>query len=1598
MKLKSKVITFVISLILLYLAFSLGLTSCENTCNEEMGEVERTVFTMDEKRSRDLFYETEDCRREPFFKNEGCSFKLVSADSERLYIVEAYGGGYTVRHGSDELSGSSLSSLMESIERDGAVIEFVNVKTDENLNITKNVTLSGVLEVNNAALNISGEAVRLQSFDFSGSCSSVKIKDGVTEGVSGSISTQGAPAVILDFSSSAKFVACGIKVNSGSVKGAICSDLGSVIVKSGEIKNEFGPAIENSATLCVVGNPEISGLNFDVVTDKPIALSLGEERCSSSLRVMYKDSFEKGSFSVVFRGADKDTKEKISLFDIEGEELHTEFFESSKYTEEQNVLAVYLPYVLKFYNGSSIYKTAHFLKDEKIQAPENPTREGYSFSGWYADTGFSEGYTFGNSESRDFSLYAGFSLNAPEFSLSSLEFEYDAKRRVLGFDYLYHPLSDDGQFSFVWYKNFETVSNSSSSLDIMNVSDSGSYFCKLTFSYRGDFISVNTPSVEVLVHKKTVKKPTVPPQEYTGLAQSPTLEESLDFLYIPPSATEVGSYSFELRLTDFENMRWADSFTDTTLVNFEITPAKNAFLSAPRADTVYESEAPRVSYKLKFGTGIVEFSADGVIYSTDAPTTAGKYYLRVRADATTNYDGVISEAVEFTVLREVCTGIKIDTLPTKTAYRAFEKIDLSGAVLSASYNSGRSEKIDISELVIEYGSGDYLLVTDSSVSAVYKGNSVPIPVSVSAAEYDLSALSFSDAEVVYNGLRHTLSAVCDIVGEDGLRLGFKVSGGGINAGVYTVTLSFYTDSINYVLPEPITRTLTVNPMELTALYSGTAFVYDGTPKLPNAVLTGAQGIPILLTLSGAATDAGEYTAYASLSDKNYILTNPSIAFSILKANFDLSGVIWSAESFVYNGEVCSVSLSGLPQGINLLGYANASFTDAGSYVAEAAISYDEKNYNSPGKITHKWKIERADYVLGDFSFLDSQYVFDGSVHYPRVVGSLPIGFDGSTPSYSFSEGASHVFEGKKAVTVTFATESKNYNAPPAVTVYVTITPKPIEIIWDVPDFVYNGEVHAPTVRSGECEITVSGAASDAGEYTAYAHPKNSDYKITNDSITFFILKAENEWTKPLCASSVYEGEELSVLAEAYFGEVNYKFYKSSALTEEAVLPLAVGDYYAVAIVAESKNYREMTSEAISFSVLKILPTELKIELYEPLFAMKRLSDFSYRIYYINNNGSQTELSADEFSVEYENGDGLRASDETLRISAGGFSLTLPITVLKSVVELPELASVVYNGEKRIPSALSSALYTTDFTGAKNAGEYKIRFTLTDGENYVFKNGISEMVFVIRKAPITLEVNKRGKGFSLVSGSLFGTDELSAEYYEEDGKIFLRIDNPNYELTVIPAEEKSAGVYVLLLFLLALVIVLTAIGLYIVFSLREKRTAEAEAASQNSMSGPVLLPENRLSADKSEKALDTVLAPINTQGERESQECATEEEQPLETLLAVDESYANNLISDSVAKSLIGEDDEAVETDGKRRCILNLDTISENFSAGETVNINDFKKKGLIAPDARYVKILARGVIDKPITILANSFSLSAVKMIALTGGSAKRVRTVRRKR
>ncbi len=108
-------------------------------------------------------------------------------------------------------------------------------------------------------------------------------------------------------------------------------------------------------------------------------------------------------------------------------------------------------------------------------------------------------------------------------------------------------------------------------------------------------------------------------------------------------------------------------------------------------------------------------------------------------------------------------------------------------------------------------------------------------------------------------------------------------------------------------------------------------------------------------------------------------------------------------------------------------------------------------------------------------------------------------------------------------------------------------------------------------------------------------------------------------------------------------------------------------------------------------------------------------------------------------------------------------------------------------------------------------------------------------------------------------------------------------------------------------------------------------------------------------------------------------------------VTVDE--ANEMMSDEEAISLeiaeadIAEGDSIHEQySGIKKAEINIDTIGENFEAGDTVTLNSLKEKGLVSKSAGYVKVLARGELDKPLTIVAQGYSVAAVKMILLVGG------------
>lgn len=101
--------------------------------------------------------------------------------------------------------------------------------------------------------------------------------------------------------------------------------------------------------------------------------------------------------------------------------------------------------------------------------------------------------------------------------------------------------------------------------------------------------------------------------------------------------------------------------------------------------------------------------------------------------------------------------------------------------------------------------------------------------------------------------------------------------------------------------------------------------------------------------------------------------------------------------------------------------------------------------------------------------------------------------------------------------------------------------------------------------------------------------------------------------------------------------------------------------------------------------------------------------------------------------------------------------------------------------------------------------------------------------------------------------------------------------------------------------------------------------------------------------------------------------------------------ADEVMSDEKAEASIEEVTVNKHQEGTKE-IINIDTLSEHYNNGDEVTLESLIEKKLVPSKTGHIKVLARGVLDKTLHVVANEYSLQAVKMIILVGGSVKKVK------
>ena len=139
---------------------------------------------------------------------------------------------------------------------------------------------------------------------------------------------------------------------------------------------------------------------------------------------------------------------------------------------------------------------------------------------------------------------------------------------------------------------------------------------------------------------------------------------------------------------------------------------------------------------------------------------------------------------------------------------------------------------------------------------------------------------------------------------------------------------------------------------------------------------------------------------------------------------------------------------------------------------------------------------------------------------------------------------------------------------------------------------------------------------------------------------------------------------------------------------------------------------------------------------------------------------------------------------------------------------------------------------------------------------------------------------------------------------------------------------------------------------------------------------------------SEQPEENIAEEFEDDDDFEGEEFEDDDEDELEE---VNVSEVSSLMADDKAKLRVQQGNEL--SDKSKTGVINIDTLGQFFDEGEKVTLAEIKRRvPFVAKNLTYIKVLARGTLSKPLVVVADDFSLEAVKMIVLTGGRAIRTK------
>lgn len=373
----------------------------------------------------------------------------------------------------------------------------------------------------------------------------------------------------------------------------------------------------------------------------------------------------------------------------------------------------------------------------------------------------------------------------------------------------------------------------------------------------------------------------------------------------------------------------------------------------------------------------------------------------------------------------------------------------------------------------------------------------------------------------------------------------------VSAGKYVAKAEFVIHDIyNYVIPEPVECEWGISKkvfdMANVTWDTNAVFVYDGTEKTVS-LSNVPDGVEAEYS-NNCAVNAGNYTASVKFKVDEENCEIPRVGecqWRIFKASINIDDIKWSeTRYFTYDGEVKSVKLEGVPEGMKVE-YNGNEYSEAGSYTAIAEIIPDSAaNYYKPVIQFCKWEIRKANYDISSVKWTEkTEFRYDGTEKRVELTG-VP---EGLIPHYY---GNVRKKVGIYQASVAFEYDTHNYNKPVVDEIRWSI----IKANYDLSkvewvkngDYVYDGRYKSVTLYGlpeGITPVYSGNREKNAGTYTASVVLQYDTYNYEKphvDPLVWEIYKARInsigvEWN--YIEPFLYDGKEKSVeLMGVFAGE------------------------------------------------------------------------------------------------------------------------------------------------------------------------------------------------------------------------------------------------------------------------------------------------------------------------------------------------------------------------------------------------------------------------------------------------------------------------------